>query len=165
MQRVQHARGWSFLPKATFIITLGLITAATGFKASAVDVFTDPVGFITITAEGTAGPGSSPANSFLGLGMTQIVANRGAITAISGNDITVNGAPTANQFAVGPQGPLYFIEFLDGAHPGLQDDVVSNSATDVFTANNDSAAIAGAATYKIYPHWTIQQCVRYDRSG
>jgi len=155
MQRVQHARGWSFLPKATFIITLGLITAATGFKASAVDVFTDPVGFITLTAEGTAGPGSSPANSFLGLGMTPILANRGAITAISGNDITVNSTLTAGQFAVGPNGPLFYIEFLTGANPGLTDDVVSNSATDVFTANNDSGAVAGATTYKIYPHWTL----------
>ena len=52
MQQVQHARGSSFLPKLTFVITLGLITAATGFKASAVDVFTDPVGFITLNAVG-----------------------------------------------------------------------------------------------------------------
>jgi len=155
MQRVQHARGWSFLPKVTFIITLGLITAATGFKASAVDVFTDPVGFITLTAQGTAGPGSSPAYSFLGLGMTSIVANRGAISAIAGNDITVNNTLTPAQFAVGPNGPLFYIEFLDGANPGLTDDVVSNSATDVFTSGNDASAIAGAATYKIYPHWTL----------
>src|ERR1017187_2627452 len=82
MQQAQHARGWNFLPKLTFVITIGLITAATGFQARALDVFTDPVGFITLTAEGTAGPGSSPALSLLGLGMTQIVANRGAITGI-----------------------------------------------------------------------------------
>jgi uncharacterized protein (TIGR02597 family) len=117
-------------------------------------VFTDPVGFITLTAEGTAGPGS-PAYSFLGLGMTQIVANRGAISAIAGKDITVNNTLTVNQFATGAEGAAYYIEILDGAHPGLTDDVVSNSATDVFTATDDSAAIAGAATYKIYPHWTL----------
>src|ERR1035438_7164070 len=109
MQQVQHARGSSFLPKLTFVITLGLITAATGFKASAVDVFTDPVGFITLTAEGTAGPGS-PAYSFLGLGMTPILANRGAITTISGNDITVNNTLTANQFVTGAEGPQFYIE-------------------------------------------------------
>jgi uncharacterized protein (TIGR02597 family) len=165
MQQVQQARGWSFLPKLTFVITIGLITATTGFKASAVDVFTDPVGFITLTAVGTAGPGS-PAYSFLGLGMTQIIANRGAISGIAGTAITVNNTLTAGQFAVGPQGPLFFIEFLDGANPGLQDDVVSNSATQVFTANNDSAAIAGAATYKIYPHWTLSSAFGpTDQSG
>jgi len=155
MQRVQHARGWSFLPKVTFIITLGLITAATGFKAAAVDVFTDPVGFITLTAEGTTGPGVNPANSFLGLGMTAIIANRGAVSAIAGSDITVNNTLTAGAFAVGPHGPLFYIEFLNGANPGLTDDIVSNSTTDVFTANNDAAAIAGATLYKIYPHWTL----------
>src|SRR5438874_1046008 len=32
MQRVQHARGSSFLPKLTFVITLVLITGATTYK-------------------------------------------------------------------------------------------------------------------------------------
>ncbi|HXI85218.1 MAG TPA: TIGR02597 family protein [Verrucomicrobiae bacterium] len=166
MQRVQHARGWSFLPKLTFVITIGLITAATGFKASAVDVFTDPVGFITITAEGTSGPGVSPALSLVGLGMTQIVASRGAITGIAGTTITVNNTLTAGQFAVGPNGPLYFIEFLDGANPGLQDDITGNTATTVTTASDDSGAITGATTYKIYPHWTLNSVFgAADQSG
>ncbi len=39
--------------------------------------------------------------------------------------------------------------------PGLFDDVVSNDAVNVFTANNDSANVAGATLYKVYPHWTI----------
>src|ERR1035441_1153565 len=157
MQQVQHARGWSFLPKLTFVITIGLITAATGFKASAVDVFTDPVGFITLTAEGTAGPGSSPAYSFQGLGMTQIVANRGAVSGFATTTVTVNNTLTANAFNPGPLGALYYIEFLDGAHPGLTDDIVGNSATTVTTATDDSGAnaAAGATLYKIYPHWTI----------
>jgi len=151
MQRVQHARGWSFLPKATFIITLGLITAATGFKAAAVDVFSDPVGFITLTAEGTSGSGQS----FLGLGMTQILANRGAITGIAGPAITVNNTLTAGQFNSIAAGAQFFIEFLNGANPGLQDDVVSNNATTVFTAADDSANITGATLYKIFPHWSL----------
>jgi len=151
MQRVQHARGWSFLPKVTFIITLGLITAATGFKASAVDVFSDPVGFITLTAEGTGGSGLS----FLGLGMTQIVAVRGTVTGIATTDITVGNTLTQSAFNTGPEGPAYFIEFLNGAHPGLTDDVVSNSTTDIITANNDATAAAGATLYKVYPHWTL----------
>jgi len=154
MQRVQHARGWSFLPKVTFIITLGLITAATGFKASAVDVFTDPVGFITLTASGTNS--SAPnALSFIGLGMTQIPAVRGTITAIAGTQITVNNTLTQSAFNSGGSGPLFFIEFLNGAHPGLLDDVVSNDTANVITANDDSAAAAGATLYKVYPHWTL----------
>src|ERR1019366_455210 len=91
MQQAQHARGWNFLPKLTFVITIGLITAATGFQARALDVFTDPVGFITLTAEGTADPGSSPAYSFQGLGMTQVVAQRGIVTSVSGQALAISG--------------------------------------------------------------------------
>src|SRR2546429_118499 len=40
---------WSHLPKLTLIITLGLATTLTSQKASAVDVNTDPVGFVTIS--------------------------------------------------------------------------------------------------------------------
>jgi len=151
MQRVQHARGWSFLPKVTFIITLGLITAATGFKAAAVDVFSDPVGFITLTAVGTSGSGQS----FLGLGMAQIPANRGAISGIAGQAITVNNTLTAAAFNSISAGPQFYIEFLDGAAPGLQDDIVSNNTTTVFTATDDSGNITGATRYIITPHWNL----------
>src|SRR6266404_2613538 len=87
MQRVHHARGSSFLPKLTFVITLGLITAATGFKASAVDVFTDPVGFVT------ANPVPN-GFAFIGVGLTQIPAVRGLVGAVSGQTVPVNVALT-----------------------------------------------------------------------
>jgi len=51
MQRAYATRGLRFLPKLTLAITIGLTTAAASY---AVDVFTDPVGFITITAVGTS---------------------------------------------------------------------------------------------------------------
>jgi hypothetical protein len=129
MQQAQHARGWNFLPKLTFVITIGLITAATGFQARAVDVFTDPVGFITLTAEGTAGPGSSPAYSFQGLGMTQIPALRGVRTGtVSGQQVPVNSTLTPGQYAEGPRGPLFYIEDVNSnsAYAGLLDDIISN---------------------------------------
>ncbi len=72
MQQAQQPRGWNFLPKLTFVITIGLITAATGFQARATDVFTDPVGFITLTSVGNG-------LSYLSLGMTQIPALRGIV--------------------------------------------------------------------------------------
>src|SRR5436190_23177161 len=99
MQRVQHARGSSFLPKLTFVITLGLIPAATGFQASAVDVFTDPVGFITLTAQGTdSAPNANPSLTLYGLGMTQIPASRGAITSVSGQAVATSSTLTPGQF-------------------------------------------------------------------
>jgi hypothetical protein len=155
MQQAQHARGWNFLPKLTFVITIGLITAATGFQARATDVFTDPVGFITLTAEGTAGPGS-PAYSFLGLGMTQIPALRGVATAVSGPAVAITGL-TATQFNAGPLGPLFYVEDVNSnsAFVGFTDDIVSNDANNVYTLFNDSVQIAANDNYKIYPHWTI----------
>jgi len=165
MQQAQHARGWNILPKLTFVITIGLITAASGFQARATDVFTDPVGFITLVATGTNGQ-SGAALSFVGLGMTQIPAVRGTITGIAGTSVTVGNALTANSFNSLPVGPQYFIEFLNGAHPGLTDDVISNDAANVVTATDDSAAAAGATLYKVYPHWTLNSIFgAADQSG
>src|ERR1019366_9584585 len=120
MQQAQHARGWNFLPKLTFVITIGLITAATGFQARAVDVFTDPVGFITLTAGGTDAPGGgNPHVTLYGLGMTQVPANRGAITAVTSNSITTTSTLTPGQFNFTTDGnPAFFVEILDGANPG-----------------------------------------------
>jgi len=157
MQQAQHARGWNFLPKLTFVITIGLITAATGFQARAVDVFTDPVGFITLTAEGTSGPGSSPAYSFQGLGMTQIPALRGVVGTVSGQQVPVNSTLTPGQYAEGPRGPLFYIEDVNSnsAYAGFTDDIISNDANNVYTLFNDSVQIAANDSFKIYPHWTI----------
>jgi len=150
MQRVQHARGWSFLPKVTFIITLGLITAATGFKASAVDVFTDPVGFITLNPvpNGLA---------FLGLGLTQIPAVRGLAGTASGQQLPLNVTMTPGQFNATSEGAQFYIEDVAtlSANAGFSDDIVSNDAGNVYTANSDGAFILNGDAFKIYPHQTL----------
>jgi len=149
MQRVQHARGWSFLPKVTFIITLGLITAATGFKASAVDVFTDPVGFITLNPvpNGLA---------FLGLGLTQIPASRGLAGTASGQTLPVNIALTPGAFNATSQGAQFYVEDVAAsANAGFSDDIVSNDAANLYLANSDGAFIANGDAIKIYPHQTL----------
>jgi hypothetical protein len=156
MQQAQHARGWNFLPKLTFVITIGLITAATGFQARANDVFTDPVGFITLTAVGTSTQGASPAFSFQGLSMVQIPAQRGVVSNVTGTAVGVSGL-TAGQYNAGPRGPLYYIEDVNtnSAFAGFTDDIVSNDANNVYTAFNDSVQIVANDNYKIVPHWTF----------
>jgi len=150
MQQAQHARGWNFLPKLTFVITIGLITAATGFQARAVDVFTDPVGFITVNPvpNGLA---------FIGLGLTQIPALRGVVGTVSGQQVPVNSTLTPGQYAEGPRGPLFYIEDVNSnsAYAGFTDDIISNDANNVYTLFNDSVQIAANDSFKIYPHWTI----------
>jgi uncharacterized protein (TIGR02597 family) len=135
---------------------VGLISAAIAYQASAqVNVYTDPVGFITLTAEGTSGPGSSPALSFWGLGMTPIVALRGVITSSTSNQIGIAGL-TAGAFNPGPQGNLYYIEDIGSNNTaviGVSDDVVANDANFVYTLANDGFAVGDQV--KIYPHWTL----------
>lgn len=143
----------SFLPKSILGITLGLITALGSYKAAAVDVVTDPVGFITLTAVGTVGASGL---SYLGLGMTQVPTNIGLIGAVSGTKLTLsNQTLTAGAFNQVAAGPQYFIEITSGPKAGLMDDIVSNDTAAVFTSTNDSGLISAGQTYKLYPHWTI----------
>src|ERR1017187_7362317 len=101
MQKAYHARGLRFLSQAAFIITIGLITAIASYQAAATDVFTDPVGFITVTAQGTAGLSGPPATalSFWGLGMAQLPVVKGIINSVSGQQLTdLAGSWTNGQY-------------------------------------------------------------------
>ncbi len=117
------------------------------------NIYSDPVGFIKLNVE----PG--PAKfSFLGLGMTQVVTNRGLVTGVDGNKISVNNTLVAGAFnwLVGPPTNFtHFIEITSGPNAGLFDDIVSNDTTAVFTASDISSLVAQGDSYKIYPHWTL----------
>jgi uncharacterized protein (TIGR02597 family) len=152
MQRANYARGLRFLPKVVALTTVGLISAAIAYQATAqVNVYTDPVGFITLTSVASG-------YSYQGLGLTQIPALRGAITAVSGTQVTLNSALTAGQYnaanVVGATTePSYFIEYTSGAMIGVTDDILSNDTAAVYTSTADGASAGD--TFKIYPHWTI----------
>ena len=151
MQRAYPTRGIRFLA-ATF--TIGIITAVVGSQVAAADVFTDPVGFITLTVQGSNGIANARANSFQALGMTQVPTNRGAIASVATNGVTDTSATWADgDYANG----LFFIEFLGGPNAGLLDDVSNASATthQVFTVHDNHLLLGAATSYKIYPHWTI----------
>jgi uncharacterized protein (TIGR02597 family) len=150
MQQAQHARGWNFLPKLTFVITIGLITAATGFQARAVDVFTDPVGFITVNPVPNG-------YAFIGVGMTQIPALRGVVGTVSGQQVPVNSTLTPGQYNATSEGAQFYIEDVNtnGTTAGFSDDIVSNDAANVYTADSDGAFLATGDTFKIYPHNTL----------
>jgi len=165
MQQAQHARGWNILPKLTFVITIGLITAATGFQARATDVFTDPVGFITLNPvpNGIA---------FLGLGMTQIPAARGLAMTASGQTLPVNIAMTPGAFNTvtigGVPNAQYYVENVNAlsANAGFSDDIISNDAANLYLANSDGAFIANGDAIKIYPHQTLNSVFgTHDESG
>jgi hypothetical protein len=120
-------------------------------------LYADPVGFITVNAVGTNGV-YYPTYSEWGLGMTQIPVLRGSTTSIAGQQVTVDGELIAGQYnqntSSGATNPAYFIEFTSGANAGLMDDIVSNNATSIYTAHDNSSSIT-RSTCKVYPHWTI----------
>ena len=129
------------------------ILVAFPLTSQAVDVYTDPVGFIKLDIVG--GPSKF---SFLGLGMTQVVTNQGLLTGVAGTKLTVNNVLSAGVFdrLVGP--PMtytHYIEITSGPNAGLFDDIVSNDTAAVFTASDLSSLISTGQTYKIYPHWTL----------
>jgi len=150
MQRGHPTRGIRFLAVA---FTIGIITTLASY---ATDVFTDPVGFITLSIQGTNGLSVTTANTFLGLGLTQVPALRGAISSFITNALVTGSTLTPGQYAFTSDGnPAYFVEVLDGANPGLLDDITGNSATTLYTSTNNAANIGGATLFKVYPHWTI----------
>jgi len=158
MQRVQHARGWSFLPKVTFIITLGLITAATGFKASAVDVFTDPVGFVTLNITNTGG-GSF---NMIGLPMENIASDRGNVSAVTSNIVTVT-CPTCVSTSYGAES---YLEFRTGSGQGRYFQIISNDPSGDITLNMGSesllalgngGSVSSTDTYAIHQFLTISE--------
>ncbi len=157
MQRANDARGLRFLPKLASIITVGVISAAIAYQATAQTVYTDPVGFITLNA--TNGPNGL---SYLGLSMTQVPVFRGALNAApSGTAIPLTGlvAGSYTQATINAIGnPQFYIEDVNSNNAagfGFSDDIVSNDANNVYTANNDSSVFANGDAVKIYPHWNF----------
>ena len=144
---------WATLRKLT-VISLG-VAALVATQVVSADVYTDPVGFVTMTALGTGNsPFNNPYVSLVGLGMTQLPVSRGNATAGVANQVGVNATLTPGQFNKTSDGyPAYWIEITSGAWVGYQTDIVSNDAANVYTVVDLSGGLP--ATYKIYPHWTI----------
>jgi len=125
-----------------------------GTAIAQTQTFSDPVGFITLTAVGTNGLGS-PAYSFLGLGMTRIPALRGVVGTVAGTQVPLDSTLTLGQYNSTSNGPLYYIELTSGTSSGFTDDIVSNDAANVYTATDDSSVISTGNAFKIFPHWTL----------
>jgi hypothetical protein len=151
MQRANYARGLRFLPIVAFITTVGVLSAR------AQNVYTDPVGFITLTAVGTATQNASPAYTYWGIGMTPVPVLRGQIGTVNGTQLPVNTTLTPGQYNAVSQGAQYYIEDMGSntTHVGFTDDIISNDAANVYTAFNDSGVVLTGDNFKIYPHWNL----------
>lgn len=139
----------TLLVAAIICATLSLTTST-----QAVDVYTDPVGFITLTAVGTNGI-SGQAQSFLGLGLTQLPAQKGFVTSATTNEVVDSAASWANDQFNGGAGP-HEIEILSGPNAGLIDAIVKTvSPNKIYTESDNATLLTGTPNYLIRPSWTL----------
>ncbi|NQU11459.1 hypothetical protein HQ590_11750 [bacterium] len=133
-----------------------LLAAALPFSAQAIDVYTEPVGFISLEVDGTGGVISNQF-SFLGLGMTAITAARGVISSAAGTVLTDSGSTWVDDAFNNANG-AHYIELTAGTGAGVTDDIIdtSGSGHSVTTAADLSPLVVpGTTTYRIRRHWTL----------
>jgi uncharacterized protein (TIGR02597 family) len=144
-----------------YIPLLATLAAAVIFSSvtSAVTITTtDPVGFTT-----TSLPAAS--DTLLSIPFTRPPEFIGAISAASGNTITVAGTPwTASQFVyvAGTQPKSYYVLIGGGGSPNPKEGHTyfingngSNTLTVITTPTNDLAGITANTQIVIIPYWTL----------
>ncbi len=109
---------------------------------------TDPVGFITLTAD--PGDGQTKKPTFVGLGLFNAVEFQGPISSISNAVIGVSGIQ-ASQFD-----GMYFVQIASGTNSGLMVDIVSTASGSITLAEDISMMIAVNNVIKIRKHHTIE---------
>ena len=151
---------------ASSLALLGLSAAPT----FAIDVFTDPVGYYTLSIQGNS-------DNVMSLPMVRdavaVGTVQGSITANSFNVLAGQSAPTwtAGQwvYTAGSQAQTYFVEFTSGSLKGLTFTVTGNAAAsltvdtegDSLTTShslpgNAAGALAVGDSFKIRPFWRIK---------
>ncbi len=138
-------------------VSLFCLAAALAFAsfASAQSVVTDPVGFITLTVQGTGGVGTS-ALSFLGLSFTQPVSYQAVLSSASGTTLTDSSATWSDGQFNGANG-TYYIELTTGTGAGRTSNIVTTtmSTKSLTTAIDLSSFVTAGTGYKIRKNWTL----------
>jgi uncharacterized protein (TIGR02597 family) len=125
------------------LCALGAATAAMGQTT----VYTDPVGFVTVTVP-------AQADAVLAVPMRRPAAFQGTVAAISGNDVTLSSAPTL------PAGSTYALVLASGQKDGLVAKITQIAGavmTVTLAAGDDLSDVATGASgdkVKIIPYWT-----------
>lgn len=164
MQRANYARGLRFLPKVASI-TVGLISAAIAFQASAqtINVYTQPVGFMNVGITNVSGGYNSMA-----LPLQQIPNDRGAIGAAGVTQLNATqdvidvsgGCTTCATANYGLATSLNYVELETGHGTGYRFTVATNTATSitVYTGGTTDLVSLGVATgdnYVVFPYFRI----------
>ena len=123
-------------------------------------VSTVPVGYTTVTINGTGGQGAE-AFSYLGVPVHHAANFRSAMTAKADNSITcANASWTANAFA-----NTHFVMIMSGDNTGMSATITANTADTLITAENLSSILTGNENFAIHKYTTIADVFGADNSA
>ena len=127
-------------------ILIGAISLAAAAGASAQTAVTDPVGYITVTVNGSAS-----GLSFIAPTLVNKIEFAGATTTTTGTTINFSGTP----LTAGAYGPGFYVEVSTGGVPGSWSSIASNTANSITTTTDISNGLAAGATVRIRKHVTV----------
>jgi len=110
---------------------------------------TGPVGYVTVTVNGTGGFGSE-AFTYMGVPLHQPSDTAGAITGTAANTII----SATSTWGVDAYAGSYVL-ITSGTNEGVSSSIISNTATDLTTADDLTSFLAGNETFSIHPYTTI----------
>lgn len=140
------------------LLIVVLLVSGIGLS-SAQTVTTDPVGFTTMSQLGAS-------DTFVSIPFTRIPAFTGAVSSVSGNQITISGAaftasPPQFVYAAGTQPNHYYALIGPGGTGNTKEGhsypITSNDATSVTVSpgSDSTSGIVAGAQILIIPNWTL----------
>ncbi len=130
--------------------SLGILQAQT--------VSTEPVGYITLTINGSP-DGTTPAFTALSAGLQNAAVVTGSITSNATSavltDSTANNETNAYAATDAAGNSSYFIQITSGANEGLIFDILSNDAKTYTTGTDLNGIVSAGDTYAVKAHLTL----------
>jgi uncharacterized protein (TIGR02597 family) len=111
-------------------------------------VATDPVGYVTVTVNGTGGVGSE-AFTYMGVPLHKASDASGAITGTAANTITSSAAWDVDAYAGS------YVLITSGTNEGVSSTISSNTATALTTVDDLTSLLVGDETFSIRAYATI----------
>jgi uncharacterized protein (TIGR02597 family) len=146
------------MKKCYFACSLIYLSLASFLCAQSVS--TIPVGYVTITVNGTSGNGTE-AYSYLGIPMHHAPVIRTAISAKADNSITAAG----NSWTVNAFANTHYIMITSGDNEGISATITANTADTVTTDENLNSLLAGSENFAIHKYNTIADVFGADNSA
>jgi uncharacterized protein (TIGR02597 family) len=113
-------------------------------------VTTTPVGYVTVTVDGTGGVGAE-AFTYIGVPLHKAAHSAGALSSVAENSIV----DSSGVWAVNELAGAYYIQILSGSAEGVTATIASNTATVLTTVEDLSPFLLGNESYAIRLYTTL----------